>query len=1399
MYSKNPQLRRRIALTVLCLILLAGAVAVGAAASNGSSDHTGAVQRIATDDTGTETNGTTTASGGTADPSGDSASRTLTGSEQADVSGFGDIETAQRGDIVEIPVRGPSPGGYLTVTLGSREDGYVSNVTVHDEDGDGSVTLLWNSYIADGDQRTDDENPWRAAGGDSVVAQNSLSSIADGPTHLITTGTYTLKAREGRIQNGAASQPPEALNTLTLEARSTENIETWTAPAAAIDGSTDLSDFESRAGDDLTIADEIAEGDVLVTSIEASGLEGVFRAQDGDDATAKFYRAVNNDIITLNHTHLVDGATNRQTDTITVNSRETLGDVAMIPDYENDVYYVVHDTSAEERFQAGRSFRTQFTVESRFESEANFGLVAPTSSGEFEDEVVADEFDMVRPSIDISTTPQDLVEVQAEPRQAVSGTSTYAPGTVLEVRLQAKTGSSSQFIIGPEEITVQRDGTWQFIDDFSQYNVGSKFTVRVQKGDNEPLTADGEIRGEPEVRTLEFNDQEVLGQVVRITEVELNLGGFLAIREGSADGPLLGASEYIEESSPEQNLRVILDEPLASGTTLVAVPHVDSNNNQEFDPETDDRYTGGSPVTDSARVTLEGSQSDYTVSELNPADLSVNPGDRFTLTATVTNDGDAAGQQSVEYRIDGSTVSSQDVSLDPGEARTVEFSDIDTTGLDGSYSHGVYTADDSQVGTLAVDATGEAAQFAVSGFEPGDTSVSAGEQLFAAAAVTNTGSTAGQQSVEYRIENQPVARQEVSLGPGDQTVIEFEAIDVPGIGSGSYTHGVYSGDDSETATLTVGMDTPPEETGRFEIVGVEPGDTTAAPSEQIDVSTTVENPGEESATRSIELRIDGEILTRTTETVSAGAQRQIGLSPIFTDDLTAGPHTYEVSTGDDSLTSTLTVEESLSGTVESLSFDGGTAGTDEASLGAVELSEGGFVAVYANSSSGELLGASEYLEGGQRHDNVTVSYSQSLSDGSDVVAVAHYDTNGNEAFDYASSGRSEDVPYATSSEGIAQQQVSGGDGASESGVSPPSSGIVGDFGLIPLLAVGLVGLGVVGYGVYRFQDDDDTVAAGAQADQSPASTTSGPDGATESAASGGAATAARATDEGTPDGQSAGAAAGGSGEVDPESQLPLEREVPALSGVTEREIGDRLATYGATIATRDGEVTTEVIAVAPDVGVDDGLVDRFERTVGQWYNASTHPNVRTVHDWGTEPRPWIATDDLSGVETLAEVHTSLSLEEVSDVVGDVTEAVRNVGLYNGVHHNLSLDCVRLLDEQEGYTAVVDDWGLERTVRAHLDGEYITPYTAPEQLDDSTVGDQTDVYGLGAVTYHVVTGGEPTTADADAIRESDITPANEYVRIPDEVNDTVMTALSKDPSERQQSPYDFGQAIKSALQ
>lgn len=92
--------------------------------------------------------------------------------------------------------------------------------------------------------------------------------------------------------------------------------------------------------------------------------------------------------------------------------------------------------------------------------------------------------------------------------------------------------------------------------------------------------------------------------------------------------------------------------------------------------------------------------------------------------------------------------------------------------------------------------------------EPED-AVSSGETITVSTEITNTADVTGTQTVEYRIDGDTVADQELELEGFGSGTATFEDVDTSDLEPGqSYEHGVYTEDDERTATLEI--QEPPE-------------------------------------------------------------------------------------------------------------------------------------------------------------------------------------------------------------------------------------------------------------------------------------------------------------------------------------------------------------------------------------------------------------------------------------------------------------------------------------------------------------------------------------------------------------------------------------------------------------
>jgi len=167
-------------------------------------------------------------------------------------------------------------------------------------------------------------------------------------------------------------------------------------------------------------------------------------------------------------------------------------------------------------------------------------------------------------------------------------------------------------------------------------------------------------------------------------------------------------------SDPDDAQAFRYDEDAGEYTQVETVTSVDSNSvTIQFESdfslfalgEIQRADTGGDGDSDGGGGGGGGSggiSTDFTVTNLTPQTAEVTQGDELTVSATVTTGSYLEDTKDVELRVGGETIASQSVTLQGQESTTVEFTQINTSELEGEYEHGIYTGDESQTGTLTV-------------------------------------------------------------------------------------------------------------------------------------------------------------------------------------------------------------------------------------------------------------------------------------------------------------------------------------------------------------------------------------------------------------------------------------------------------------------------------------------------------------------------------------------------------------------------------------------------------------------------------------------------------------------------------------------------------------------------
>lgn len=238
--------------------------------------------------------------------------------------------------------------------------------------------------------------------------------------------------------------------------------------------------------------------------------------------------------------------------------------------------------------------------------------------------------------------------------------------------------------------------------------------------------------------------------------------------------------------------------------------------------------------------------------------------------------------------------------------------------------------------------------------------------------------------------------------------------------------------------------------------------------------------------------------------------------------------------------------------------------------------------------------------------------------------------------------------------------------------------------------------------------------------------------------------------------------------------------------------------------------TVAVKAVRSSLLAEPGFDARF-RTEARTLAALSHPHVVNIYDYGRSDlhdgtdvsylvMAYVDGQPLS--ERIAEAGR-LSVPETMSIVEQAAEALHAAHLGGIVHRDVKP--ANLLIQPNGRVMLVD-FGVARTLSATaattanaVIGTAL--YMAPEQASNQAVSSATDVYALGAVAYHCLTGKPPFPGDSalqiavrHLIDEAPTLPSE----FPEPARALVSRALAKDPADRYPSAAALAAAARAAM-
>ena len=271
----------------------------------------------------------------------------------------------------------------------------------------------------------------------------------------------------------------------------------------------------------------------------------------------------------------------------------------------------------------------------------------------------------------------------------------------------------------------------------------------------------------------------------------------------------------------------------------------------------------------------------------------------------------------------------------------------------------------------------------------------------------------------------------------------------------------------------------------------------------------------------------------------------------------------------------------------------------------------------------------------------------------------------------------------------------------------------------------------------------------------------------------------------------------------PAGAYVLEKSLASGGGGTVYEAKHRL--LGRRVAVK---VLRRELASSPQ------MVARFLREALA-VNLIKHPNIVDIYEFGELPdgRPFYVMELLTGTDlrTMLTARGRFQPAEVLEILDPVCSALGAAHAQGIVHRDLKASNIHVEDGAAGRVIKLLDFGIAKLI--HPDAGDVgltvagarlgTSYTmAPEQIRGGAIDPRTDVYALGVVLYHLLTGQYPFRAqhmtDIERMHlEAPVPRPSQVAPVPPAVDAVVLRAMEKQPERRFPSAAAFATALREA--
>ncbi len=250
--------------------------------------------------------------------------------------------------------------------------------------------------------------------------------------------------------------------------------------------------------------------------------------------------------------------------------------------------------------------------------------------------------------------------------------------------------------------------------------------------------------------------------------------------------------------------------------------------------------------------------------------------------------------------------------------------------------------------------------------------------------------------------------------------------------------------------------------------------------------------------------------------------------------------------------------------------------------------------------------------------------------------------------------------------------------------------------------------------------------------------------------------------------------------------------------------------YRATDLVLDRPVALKLIS--PSVARDDVFRKRFEREC-RLAAALDHPNAVTVFHAGEDAgRLYVTMRFIDGTDlrVLLRSEGALAPERAVGLIGQVAAALDEAHALGLIHRDVKPANILVRSRDREQRAYLTDFGVSkhRAAGTDLTGTGLaigTPdYMAPEQARGRAVDTRADVYSLGCVLFHTLSGQLPFDHESDLenlfAHVHEPVPDLHALRpdIPAALCEAVAAAMAKDPDDRPPTAGALAKAAQASL-